>query len=528
MSPPSVSPASFQKIAMRSISRREILQYASALMAWSAAGACRAPIATTPKFTADPFTLGVASGDPLPDGVVIWTRLAPEPLRGGGMAAEAVEVKWEVAADQQMKQIVKRGTAQARPELGHAVHVDVRGLEPGRPYFYRFNAGSHATAIGRTRTAPAAGVMADKLRLAFASCQHWEHGYFTPYDHMVREDLDLVVHLGDYIYEGGPRQNMVRTHNGPEIVTLDDYRNRYALYRGDKSLRAAHETFPFVVTWDDHEVDNDYADDHPEDDQTREAFLTRRAHAYQAYFEHMPLRAAARPKGAAMQLYRRLAFGQLADFLVLDTRQYRTDQPCGKNRSPLCEGALDPKGTILGAAQEKWMMDALDQSPSRWNVIAQQVLFAEVDFQPGPDRQHSMDKWDAYQACTKRVHKFLAERKPSNPIVLTGDIHTSWVNDLKADYRDINSATIGTEFVGTSISSGGDGQPMTPAAKEFLPENPHVRFYNAQRGYVSCTVTPTRWQADYRIVPFVKQPGAPIETAGSFVVEHGKPGAQRA
>ena len=164
---------------MRSISRREILQYASALMAWSAAGACRAPIATTPKFAKDPFTLGVASGDPLPDGVVLWTRLAPEPLAGGGMSADAVEVKWEVAADEQMKQIVQRGIAQARPELGHAVHVDVRGLEPGRPYFYRFNAGSHATAIGRTRTAPAAGVMADKLRFAFASCQHWEQGYFT-------------------------------------------------------------------------------------------------------------------------------------------------------------------------------------------------------------------------------------------------------------------------------------------------------------------------------------------------------------
>jgi alkaline phosphatase D len=242
----------------------------------------------------------------------------------------------------------------------------------------------------------------------------------------------------------------------------------------------------------------------------------------------MPLRAAARPKAAAMQLYRRLSFGQLADFLVLDTRQYRTDQPCGKNRAPLCEGALDPKATILGAEQARWIMDTLDKSPSRWNVIAQQVLLAEVDFQPGPDRQHSMDKWDAYQADSKRLHKFLAERKPSNPIVLTGDIHTSWVNDLKADYRDANSATVGTEFVGTSITSGGDGQPMTDAAKAFLPENPHVRFYNAQRGYVSCTVTPTRWQSDYRIVPFVRKPGAPIETAGSFVVEHGKPGAQRA
>lgn len=513
---------------MHPISRRQLLQYASALMASAAAGACRAPIATTPKFAKDPFTLGLASGDPLPDGIVLWTRLAPEPLAGGGMSAEAVEVKWELAADEQMKQVVKRGVAQARPELAHAVHVDVRGLEPGRPYFYRFNAGAHATAIGRTRTAPAANVMADKLRFAFASCQHWEQGYFTAYDHMTREDLDFVVHLGDYIYEGGPRPNLPRTHNGPEIMALADYRNRYALYRTDPHLSAAHAHFPFIVTWDDHEVDNDYADDRPEDNQTRDAFLARRAQAYQAYFEHMPLRAAARPKAAHMQLYRRLNFGQLADFLVLDTRQYRTDQPCGSNRSVLCEGALDPKATILGATQERWMTEALDKSPARWNVIAQQVLMAEVDFAPGPDRQHSMDKWDAYQACSRRVHKFLGDRKPSNPIVLTGDIHTSWVNDLKADYRDIKSATIGTEFVGTSITSGGDGQPMTDAAKAFLPENPHVRFYNSQRGYVSCTLTPEKWQADYRIVPFVRKPGAPIETAASFVVENGKPGAQKA
>ena len=514
---------------MPTLSRRAILQYASALMASAAAAGCRARLVTTPRFASDPFTLGIASGDPLPDGVVLWTRLALDPLRGGGMPADGIEVRWELADDDRMQRVVQRGTAIARPELGHAVHVDVRGLEPARPYFYRFHAGTHATAIGRTRTAPSAAVMADRVRFAFASCQRWEAGYFTAYDHLIRDDPDFVVHLGDYIYEYGPQPNAVREVNSAEIVTLDDYRHRYALYRQDPSLRAAHAACPFVVTWDDHEVDNDYAGDRPEDAQTRAEFLARRAHAYQAYFEHMPLRAAARPDHASMHLYRRLSLGRLAEFLVLDTRQYRTDQPCGKTRAPLCDDARDPHATILGAAQERWLLDALDRSSARWNVIAQQVLMTEVDLSAGPAQEYSMDKWAAYQACSRRVHAFLRDRKPSNPIVITGDIHTNWVADLKADYHDPSSAIVGTEFVGTSISSGGDGTAETPTnVAAYLPDNPHVHFFNAQRGYVLCTITPARWQTDYRIVPFVRRPAAPIETKASFVVEHGRPGAQRA
>jgi alkaline phosphatase D len=514
------------------ITRRELLQHVSSLIALSAAGGCR--VNTTPKLPASPFTLGVASGDPAPDGVVLWTRLALDPLQGGGgmPPREAFPVQWEVAKDERMQRVVQRGTMLAKPAFGHAVHVEVRGLQPWRPYFYRFTLGPHETAIGRTRTAPAAGAMPERLRFAFASCQRWETGYFTAYDHMVQEDLDLVIHLGDYIYEYGVEKtkNPVRPVLGQELSTLDDYRLRYALYRTDPALRAAHERFPFIVTPDDHEVDNDYANDVPEDDQPRDAFLRRRANAYRAYYEHMPLRASALPFGPDAQLYRRAPYGTLADFLVLDTRQYRTDQPCGKSRAALCADALSEDRTILGARQERWLREGLDRSPARWNVIAQQVMLADVDFSPGPARELLMDKWSGYQACSRRVHAFLRERRPSNPIVLTGDIHSNWVLDLKADYREPDkSETLGVEFVGTSITSGGDGQEQAPEAiAKLRPENPHVRFYNNQRGYVSCTVTPDRWQSDYRVVPFVTRPDAPIETRASFIVENGRPGAQPA
>lgn len=513
------------------ITRRELLQYASSLIALSAAGGCR--VNTRPVFSASPFTLGVASGDPSPDGIVLWTRLAPDPLNGGGMPRdEAFPVRWEIAEDERLQRVVRRGTMLAKPEMGHAVHVEVDGLRPWRQYFYRFTLGRYESSIGRTRTAPAADAMPGRLKFAFASCQRWETGFFTAYDHMAQEDLDLVIHLGDYIYEYGAdrTKNAVRPVIGPEITTLEHYRQRYAQYRTDPALRTAHERFPFIVTPDDHEVDNDYAGDLPEDDQTREAFLLRRANAYRAYYEHMPLRASALPAGPAARLYRRAPYGRLADFMVLDTRQYRTDQPCGASRASLCKDAMSPTATILGEAQERWLTDGLDRSQARWNVLAQQVMLADVDFSPDDARVYLMDKWSGYQACSQRLHTFLRERQPSNPIVLTGDIHSNWVVNLKADYREPEkSATLGTEFVGTSITSGGDGRAdMPPDVAKAFPKNPHLRFYNAQRGFVSCIVTPDRWQSDYRIIPFVTRPGAPVETRASFIVENGRPGAERA
>jgi alkaline phosphatase D len=510
----------------QSISRRGFLIGAGALSGLAITGQFPAlPQTTVPKFSADPFSLGIASGDPLPDSVVLWTRLAPDPLNGGGMPQSAVSVKWEVAEDEQMKKIVQRGSALASPDFGHSVHVELRGLKPERWYWYRFIAGSAVSPIGRTRTAPAFDARLAHLTLAFASCQHYEQGYFTAFKHMASEQLDLVVHLGDYIYEGAPVSTRTRRHNSPEIVTLTDYRNRYGLYKSDPDLKLAHAAFPWIVTWDDHEVDNNYANDIPEDKQTRAAFLERRAYAYQAYYEHMPLRRSSLPQGSKLQLYRRLRFGDLAEFSVLDTRQYRTDQPCGDGNKPLCPEVQDPQATMMGAEQERWLFNNLDKSGARWNIIAQQVMVARWDSGQGPELRMSMDKWSAYPAALDRFMRFLQKRKPSNPIVLTGDIHSNWVADLKADFNDPNSAIVGTEFVGTSISSAGDGMDMRPDVERQLPENPHIKFYNSQRGYVRCDITPQHWKTDFRIVAAVTKPDEPISTRASFVVENGKAGA---
>lgn len=487
----------------------------------------RVPLFAAPKFLKDPFTLGVASVDPTASGIVLWTRLAPDPLNGGGMENAAVEVEWRIAEDEKLSKGVKKGKAVATPNLGHSVHVEVEGLRADRWYWYQFKAGNYTSPVGRTRTMPAAGAMVAKLHYAFASCQHWEAGWWTAYQHMAEEELDLVVHLGDYIYEGPERTNGVRKHTGPEITTLTHYRNRHALYKTDPMLQKVHRRFPWIVTWDDHELDNNYAGDVAEDQQTRAELLERRSNAYQAYYENMPLRVSSLPQGSAMQLYRALDFGALARFTVLDTRQYRTDQPCGDGNKAGCLEALDAKGTILGAAQRDWMFATLDKSPARWNVIAQQVLMARIDMKPGPEESLSMDQWSGYDADRNRVLEFLGKRKPANPIVITGDIHTNWVVDLKADWKNEKSAVVGTEFVGTSISSGGDGSDERPTTAAVYSENPHLKWFNARRGYVRCAVTPQEYKADYRIVPYVSKPGAPIATPTSWTVENGRTGVKK-
>lgn len=478
-------------------------------------------------FNSDPFTLGVASGDPTSDSVVLWTRLAPDPLNGGGMPSREVQVKWEIASDDKMQRVVARGTALARSENAHAVHVDAAGLRPARDYFYRFTLDEATSPIGRTRTAPMPGARNDRMEIAFASCQHFESGYYTAYQHMAQEDLDLVIHLGDYIYEGPPNNDRVRRHNSPEIKTLDDYRNRYALYKGDQLLKDAHARFPWAVVWDDHEVDNNYAGLIPEDAAPIEEFRKRRSAAYKAYYEHMPLRRSTLLSRGGLRIYRTLNFGGLANIYMLDTRQYRTDQPCGDGSKPACPESLSPFGTIMGSEQAKWLTTNLRHSPARWNVIAQQVMVAPLDNQAGPDSRFPMDQWNGYSAERKRLMEFMRDAKPSNPIVLTGDIHSNWVNDLKPEFYKEDSPVVATEFVGTSISTGGDGSDTRPTTETQLAENPHIKFYNGQRGYVRCSLKPDRWQSDYKVLATVTQPGASVINKASFVVENGKPGAKR-
>jgi alkaline phosphatase D len=477
------------------------------------------------------FTLGVASGEPRPDRVVLWTRLASEPLAGGGMPPVPVPVRFEVAADDAFRRIVHAGVAMAEPAHAHSIHVDVAGLEPARWYWYRFAALDEASPVGRTRTAPAGRTSPAALHFAFASCQQYEHGYYTAYRHMADEDFDVVVHLGDYIYEHGPDAytvpgGNVRHHAGPETTTLEGYRQRFAQYRTDPDLQAAHAAFPWVVTWDDHELDNNYAGDVAEDGQPPEIFRARRAAAYQAYWEHMPLPAGWAGQGGGLRLYRRFTYGRLVEFNVLDTRQYRTDQPCADQRASDCPGRTAPAQTITGPEQEAWLLDGLGRSAAQWNVIAQQVFMAQLDLLPGPVRGFDVDAWDGYVASRNRLLAFLAGHRIPNPVVLTGDFHSNWVADLKADFDNPGSATIGTEFVGTSISSGGDGSDSTLVGQTALVDNGHIHFANHQRGYVRCTVTPARWTTDFRVVPYVRRPGAPVSTRASFTVEADHPGAQ--
>jgi alkaline phosphatase D len=512
--------------------RRRLLKGALALAAAHVASPFARRVSAQPRLPGPPFTLGVASGYPMSTSVALWTRLAPSPLvPGGGMPAEVVPVEWEVATDERMGHVVQRGAAAATPSFAHAVHVEVDGLEPGRWYWYRFRAAGDVSPVGRTRTAPAANAV-DRLRLAVAACQHYEHGHYTAYRHMLADDLDLIVHSGDYIYESSWGQG-VRKHGAPEPHTLDDYRIRHAVYKSDPDLRAAHAAYPWVVTWDDHEVQNDYANDRSEHLHPPEWFLQRRAAAYRAYYEHMPLRRQMVPFGPHMRLYTRLAFGRLAQLHVLDDRQYRSHQPCanpGRGGSAVvedCAERLDARLSILGEAQEHWLRAGLDRSNARWNVIAQQTLMAQLDRKPGPGQQFWTDGWDGYPAARRRLLDFLGQRKPANPIVLGGDVHSFWVTDLKSDFDEARSPVVATEFVTTSITS--HFLRRQEELELVLVDNPHIRLANgSRRGYLRLEITQDRLRADLRTVRTVATPGAEADTLASFVVEGGRPGAVRA
>ena len=483
-----------------------------------------------PRFADDPFQLGIASGDPTPTSVMIWTRLAPRPLEpGAGLTGERIVVNWEVADDEGFTRIAKRGRATAVPELAHSIHADVDGLEPARWYYYRFRAGDATSPVGRTRTTPAAGAVTP-LSFAFVSCQHWEQGLYTAYQHLAREELDLVAHLGDYIYEYGLVEGRTRRHAANECLTLADYRARYAQYKTDIHLQTAHTRCPWVLTWDDHEVDNNYAGSVGENGmESEEETHARRAAAYQAWWEHQPARVPRARSWADLAITRTIDWGGLARFWVLDTRQYRSPHAChgstGGHIAP-CAEVMDPTRTLTGAAQEKWLVDGLGSSRARWQVLANQVMMAPYDNTLGPEQRYSMDVWSGYAAERERVLGAIAERAPNRTVVITGDIHSSLVSELRSSFVRPDARVVATELVGTSISSGGDGADAY-ARPEVLAENPHIKWHNARRGYVSCRVMPDEWRAVYRVVPFVSKPDAPVDTPASFLIAHGRPGVQR-
>ncbi|MER7195070.1 alkaline phosphatase D family protein [Streptomyces flaveolus] len=529
--------------AARHLGRRRFLTVtaAAAALAFSTNLPARGAVAArerTARITKDPFTLGVASGDPLPDSVLLWTRLAPEPfLEDGGMGTERVAVEWEVALDDYFAGVLFRGTADAHAEYAHSVHVDVTGLTPGTEYYYRFRTGSWISPTGRTRTAPHPGSDASALRLAAVACQAYQDGYYTVLGHVAEDDVDVVLHLGDYLYEyavnsaGGERRYTDITLPdvfNRETMTLADYRLRYSLYKTDKDLQAAHHAHPFVVSWDDHETENNYAGSIPENEVPPAEFLLRRAAAYRAYWENQPLRAAQLPQGPDAQLYRRLHWGTLAQFDILDTRQYRSDQAYDDRPHAPGPESDDPARTMTGAAQEKWLIDGWRDSTALWNVMPQQVCFAQRKFDVTADAALSMDAWDGYRASRARVVAGAKAAGVDNWLILTGDVHVAYAFDVKDDFDDPASTTVGTEVTCTSVASGRDGVEQPANWDTYMRANPHMKFYNGKRGYVRVELGRQAAHLDFRTVSAVTTQGAAITTAASFVTEAGAPGLEPA
>jgi alkaline phosphatase D len=479
-----------------------------------------------PRFPAYPFTLGVASGSPTATGVVLWTRLAPEPLAGGGVTDEAVAVSWEVADDEAFGSVVQSGTIEALAGRGHSVHVEAEGLAADRVYWYRFMAGDDVSPVGRTRTTPAAE--AQRLRFGLASCQQYEQGYFSAYRHLLAEDVDLMVHVGDYIYESSWGSDLVRSHSGGEPRTLAEYRNRHAQYKTDADMQQMHAAVPWLVTWDDHEVDNDYAADRSED--LDPDFLRRRAAAYQAYFEHMPLRESARPRGPDMRLHHRCDWGTLARLHLLDGRQHRSWQACPRpgrggsnNVDESCTERLDAERTMLGAEQERWLEDGLGEAADRWNVVAEATLVARAAAPAEGGDRFWTDAWDGYPAARDRLLRFLDANDVRSCLMVSGDAHTNFVADLKLDFEDPDAPAVATEVCGTSITSQGRSQSQTDAIRE---NNPHIHLADSsRRGYVVFDLDGERCRARLRVLDTVKVRESQVSTLAEVEVLAGRPGA---
>ncbi len=490
-------------------------------------------LAAQPSWQSDPFSLGVASGYPRADGAVIWTRLAPRPeAADGGVEDAVIAVQWEVASDAHFKHVQAYGTAYAETAWAHSVHVEVGGLAPWRWYYYRFHCGDASSVTGRLRTAPRAADSVDALRFAAVSCQHFESGYYAAYRHMLADDLDVVLHLGDYIYESSYKAGTVRHHARGEPFTLADYRMRYAQYRGDDDLKAAHAAASWLMVWDDHEVENDYVGVYSENNDDPVWFAKRRANAYRAWYEHMPVPDAMRPVGAGMRIHTSVPYGALVDFTLLDGRQYRSPQPCpppghgGSTTIRDCAARLAEEATFLGAQQEQWFAHRFGASHARWNIVAQQMLLAQGDSQRGAGQAFYSDAWDGYPAARRRLLEATVASAARNPVFLGGDIHSFWVTDVKADYARAEAPTVATEFVTTAVSSMPIPQSLAAALRD---ENPHIRYgLSGPRGYLRMRCTQHSLLADLRGLDDVQRADSGCKTVASFMVEDGRVGAQKA
>jgi alkaline phosphatase D len=509
--------------------RRRLLQSLTSIAFASAVPTRLLHAATALRFRSDPFLLGVASGYPSPNGVVLWTRLMTslaEPHRE--VEAQTIPVEWHIAADDKMRKVVRKGTVYATPEFAHSIHLELTDLKPGRDYWYRFTAGGMQSVIGHTRTAPALHTKLERLRIAVASCQKYENGYFVAYRHMLNDAPDLIVHTGDYIYEyastvGGSN---IRGDGSDEAFTLDQYRARYALYKNDADLRAVHAACPWLMTWDDHEVANDYFGD-ASYEQSGEEFLLRRAAAYRAYYEHMPLPRSALPTGPHMQLHAQRSFGNLLNIHMLDSRQHRSPLACrgaddDGGPGARCASLFDSTRTKLGQQQETWLSGNLAKSSARWNVLAQGTPMAHVDLDPGEGVAYRRDSWDGYPAARQRLLDTLVNTKTNNPIIVDGDIHAFQVANLNAKANDPTSPIIASEFTTDSITSSGISQTRLDQNRQ---NNPNILFSDSrQRGYTLLDFSPHTMRADLVTVESIRTQDADRNLLASFVVENGKPG----
>jgi alkaline phosphatase D len=469
--------------------------------------------------TADPFTLGVASGDPSVGGVVLWTRLAPDPLAGGGMPDADVDVAWDIARDDTFTDLWASGTVTALATHGHSIHLQAE-MQPGW-WYYRFRVGEWTSPVGRTQPAPAMTAEPTQVRFASASCQNYQDGFYTAHADIAAQQPDFVAFLGDYIYESGPypvgENGVVRSHDGPEPTDLIAYRNRYALYRSDPQLQAAHAACPWFVIWDDHEVENNYAALVPQDPADADGFAERRQQAYQAWWEHQPVALPPPPEQGEFRMYRAARWGSLLDIALLDGRQYRSDQACGDvslNVAPPCPETFDPARTMIGDEQEQWLLDQLGGHTAAWSVIAQQTVFGNTTL---GGAVLNYDQWDGYPADRSRIVDALDPAR--NTIVLTGDIHFAGVGTIRQGER-VTGTAVGVEFVATSISSGGNVDPAITDVVKAIPDILDVEL--AHRGYILHTVTPEAWSAEYRMVETVKEPDAAMFVHATYRVTAGE------
>ncbi|HRW38003.1 MAG: alkaline phosphatase D family protein [Acidimicrobiales bacterium] len=478
--------------------------------------AARARAAALP--TGELFPLGVASGDPTATGVVLWTRLVA-PTGGDALPSDDVAVDW-VVRDVATDALIASGTAPAVAALGHSVHVEVDGLDPDTWYRYSFSVDGRSSPVGRTRTFPGAGVAPAQVRFAIASCQNYSSGFYVAHEFLAAEDVDFVAFLGDYIYEK-PSSGGVRPTPLPLAQDLATYRARYELYKADPHLQAAHHRFPWIVTMDDHEVANNVLGDYGPDGEAAgdpgaiAAYRARRADAFQAWFEHQPVRLPP-PSGPDYVLHRVVEHSDLLRIYVLDGRQYRSLYPGGATAGPTNDEVFDESRTMLGAAQEAWLDDAFAATDARWNVIANQTVMSSTPFSTGSVAVYNFDQWDGYVAARQRLLRSLVANRVRNPLVVTGDIHVGGASSVRLDYEDPDAPDIAYEVIGTSISSSADAA-LVGLLEGSVSKLPWVRYVNGrQRGYAVVTLTAEGATADFRVVSTALEDTPAVSVATDF------------